>query len=128
MADKDGKKKKTDEEIEAEARAQMAQSPAGAVDEVIVNPNTAAQGVSTSPDMKAMAEADYRAPTPLEMAAQYESARVKKNFAPELVPANPMIADVGMGMGAVDADVAGTGATGPNAASTTTETVGRNNS
>lgn len=126
MADKDGKKKKTDEEIEAEARAQMADSPVGAVDEVIVNPNTAAQGVSTSPDMKAMAEADYRAPTPLEAAAQYESARVKKNFAPELVPANPVM-DVDMGMGAMDADVADTGATGPNAASTTTETVGRSN-
>lgn len=140
-------KKKTDEEIEMEAKAQMADSPAGAADPPYPTEGLVG-GMSTSPDPRAMAEADYRAPTPLEMAAQMGGVRGKATFEPEMVPANPMPAEEGVGVadadaGVVDVDVddtpdttaepavdvdvdvddmdmdMDTGATGPNAAATT---------
>jgi hypothetical protein len=119
-------KKKTDEEIEAEAKAQMADSPAGAADDPFaVEP--LAPGVSTSPDKAAMDAADFRAPTPLEVAAQMGDAKMKADFAPEMVPAMPapvMDADMDMADVADVADVPSTGATGPNAGSTTTKPAG----
>jgi hypothetical protein len=124
-------KKKTDEEIEAEAKAQMADSPAGAADDPFaVEP--LAPGVSTSPDKAAMDAADFRAPTPLEVADQRAAAPRRRNFEPEMVSANPApVMDMGdmadadttvaaPATPATDADVPSTGATGPNAGSTTT--------
>jgi hypothetical protein len=127
MADKEPKnKKKTDEEIEAEAKAQMADSPAGAADDPFAV-EALVPGVSTSPDKAAMDAADLRAPTPLEAAAQRGNMGAEADFAPEMVPTMPAPA-MDMDMADMDmadvADVPSTGATGPNAGSTTTKPAG----
>lgn len=67
--------------------------------------------ISQSPDLRKIAEAEMRQPTPLEIAAQYDAAPDKAAFTPEYVPAGvPANLMPGYEATAAEATTVGTGA------------------